>query len=310
MLPLPLTFLHRHRSDIAESCAARLAATGLWNIFNPSPATTPEGIAIAFRAGRHPGDTPFRAWFLPPGAPNDSSPLDLTAHFAAQGIAPVSDPKLVTLDGALWVTFNTGHFERPNRIFAAPLQPRVGAAVELTWPHRQEIEKNWALFTHDGALHAVYALSPLTILRERTGPRDGAIRFETLQSPQESATGGSRGPALSLGPQLVPLSGKSWATIVHRKLLWRGKRLYLGLPARLLAGDGGFTAEIGRRHLAHSPRALLGARTRHNRNLLSCTYFSGLILGDGRAVLGYGVNDLAAAFAEMPAGALGFGGPA
>jgi hypothetical protein len=302
---LPISFLATQSSPRSAGLLARLQRTGLWNIFNPSLAYTPHGIAIAFRAGRQPGDKPFRAYYLPP-EDGDERLIDLTEAFSSLGIAVVSDPKLVMLGDEIWVTFNTGHFEKPNRLFAAQIHPALSRPRELVLPGRELIEKNWAFFRRSGVLHALYSVVPPVVLRESGSAEKDHITFERIQS-MTTETPAARG-ALTIGTQLAPLDAEArdFATIVHRKFYWRGKRAYLGLPARLRCEDDSYSVTIGRRYLGHSFRALFGDDIRHNRNLLSCTYFSGLIVADGRTLIGYGINDVAANFADVSAQVLGF----
>jgi hypothetical protein len=49
---------------------------------------------------------------------------------------------------------------------------------------------------------------------------------------------------------------------------------------------------LGSAWFVHSPESLLGDSVKHNTNLYSCTYFSGLQASDNRLSLGYGVNDV------------------
>ena len=51
---------------------------------------------------------------------------------------------------------------------------------------------------------------------------------------------------------------------------------------------------------------MLGASKKHNPNLLSCTYYSGLVANDTTALISYGINDLDFSFAEVTKSELGF----
>jgi hypothetical protein len=298
---LPIRFLNSRQSPRTASLSHRLNSTGLWNIFNPSVATTESGIAIAFRAGRWPGDKPFRAYYLS----GDDAPVDLSEAFTSRVLPAISDPKLFTLNDEIWVTFNTGHLEKPNRIYIAQMHPNQSRPYELVLSGRQPIEKNWALFTVNGVLHAIYSISPLIVLRAVGHQSDDKIVFErtvggaSLQHPYES---------YALGSQLAALDkvGHQFALIAHRKFHLNKRRIYLGLPIQIRRDREGQTLVPGRRYLAHSLKSLLGDSPRHNPNLLSCTYFSGLAVAGDRAVLAYGVNDVSAAFAEVPLRELGF----
>lgn len=298
--------MSRRQSWRTAELLARLEVLDLWNVFNPSIVETVEGVAIAFRAGRWPGDRPFRAYYLPPGE-ETARPLDLTEAFAFYGITVVSDPKLLLLENEIWVTFNTGHFENPNRIFAARLHPAMSAPYELVIRGRQSIEKNWALFRRKSALHVVYSVSPLVVLKQQELTSDRQIVFGPLVSNEAAERSGVG--VLTLGSQLAALEAKGagFAAIVHRKFSWKGKRSYLGLAARIWLEDETYKITFDRNYLAHSIRSLRGDKIRHNPNLLSCTYFSGLIVTGEHAILSYGINDVTAGFADIPACSIGLG---
>jgi hypothetical protein len=50
--------------------------------------------------------------------------------------------------------------------------------------------------------------------------------------------------------------------------------------------------------MVHSPESLLGSAVRHNDNLFSCTYFSGLQASEAGVALGYGINDVEFGFSR------------
>ncbi len=307
MLNLPkIRFLGTHRSSRTEALNQRLRRTGLWNVFNPSIVAVAGGVAVAFRAGRWPGDKPFRAYYLPPDDSCETL-IDLTGTFALAGSAHICDPKLLKLDNEIWVTFNTGHFEKPNRIFIAQLHPSLSDPYELILSDRNQIEKNWALFRRNGTLYAVYSVQPLVILRaldRRSTAR--TIEFERVQDDAAGATVGQG--SLTLGSQLVALDScaSEYGAIVHWKLHVGKKRTYIGLPARIRRNGDILVANIGNTYLIHSFRALFGGSILHNPNLLSCTYVSGITIADDCALISYGINDIDAGFAEIPVRKVGF----
>ena len=82
----------------------------------------------------------------------------------------VADPRFVTLQGRLYLHFNTGSIPTPNRIFLVKVDPvtlrPAGPARELVrGGSRQEVEKNWMLFGHGDAVYVIYSFAPLVILR-------------------------------------------------------------------------------------------------------------------------------------------------
>ena len=80
------------------------------------------------------------------------------------------DPRFLVYRGRLFVHYNNNFLTRPNQIHLVELDPDTLEArsparpLNLDGP-RQEIEKNWLLFEHDGELLAIYQIAPHTILR-------------------------------------------------------------------------------------------------------------------------------------------------
>jgi hypothetical protein len=80
------------------------------------------------------------------------------------------DPRFLVYRDRLFIHYNNNFRTRPNRIFLVEVDPDTLAArsparpLQLEGP-RQEIEKNWMFFEHDGDLFAVYRVAPHTILR-------------------------------------------------------------------------------------------------------------------------------------------------
>ena len=82
----------------------------------------------------------------------------------------VADPRFVTLQGRLYLHFNTGSNPTPNRIFLVEVDPvtlsPAGPAREIVLSgSRQDVEKNWMLFGHGDAVYVVYSFAPLVILQ-------------------------------------------------------------------------------------------------------------------------------------------------
>jgi hypothetical protein len=80
------------------------------------------------------------------------------------------DPRFLIYRDRLFIHYNNNFRTSPNRIFLVEVDPDTLAArsparpLHLNGP-RQEIEKNWMFFEHDGDLFAVYRIAPHTILR-------------------------------------------------------------------------------------------------------------------------------------------------
>lgn len=88
------------------------------------------------------------------------------------------DPRFLVYGDRLFVHYNNNFQTRPNQISLVELNPDTLEAKTSARPlhldgPRQEIEKNWMLFEHEGELLAVYQIAPHTILRvnlEGNGP--------------------------------------------------------------------------------------------------------------------------------------------
>jgi hypothetical protein len=80
------------------------------------------------------------------------------------------DPRFLVYRDRLFVHYNNNFLTRPNQLHLVELDPDTLEAKGTARPlhldgPRQEIEKNWMLFEHEGDLLAVYQIAPHTILR-------------------------------------------------------------------------------------------------------------------------------------------------
>jgi len=94
------------------------------------------------------------------------------------------DPRFLIYRDRLFAHYNNNFTTRPNQIYLVELDPDTLEARSLARPlhldgPRQEIEKNWLLFEHDGDLLAVYQIAPHTILRVDLAGT-GSIKCATL----------------------------------------------------------------------------------------------------------------------------------
>ena len=94
------------------------------------------------------------------------------------------DPRFLVYRDRIFIHYNNNFMTRPNQVFLVELDPDTLQArsparpLHLDGP-RQEIEKNWMIFEHEGELLAVYQIAPHTILRlDLAGA--GPIACETL----------------------------------------------------------------------------------------------------------------------------------
>jgi hypothetical protein len=302
-----LQFLSRYRSPVVGSLKETLRNFGITNPFNPSVQYTMDGLVVAIRGLRNDAAKPFDAFLMRfDNAGTLLGPVvSLGERFGSELSAPVCDPKLFIRDNRCWMTFNTGHFEQPNRIFISQVEPELGPLVEVNFPEREKIEKNWAFFEHEGTLHALYRALPPIVLRE-TGQDKDVIQFERVRElePQSIASPRmqTKQPFLTIGtqPVLVDPERSRFVFIGHRRWYRKGKRLYLGTPLSLSLNEKQARVKSYNRFLAHSARAILGSKIKHNPNLFSCTYFSGMSLSGSNALVSYGINDVDFSVAEVP----------
>ncbi len=292
--------LARHGTTWTDQVSEALRGTGIENIFNPSVLRIGDQTWVAFRGLHAQQPKPFRAFVLRLNDTPYQSPivLDLTQNFATRIGYPVADPKLFEFDGQPWVTFNTGHFEKPNSIYIAPLTPEIGQPLKIEISDRQAIEKNWGFFQFEGRLCALYSLDPLVVLTEHKRSAS-QLHMQAEQTAFQKPRQSSR-PVLTMGTQPVELSpgAGTFALVAHRRFYFRKKRLYAGRP--VVVDLPNKRLHIGSSFWFHNLRALRGGQPRHNPNLLSCTYVSGLTRMGFDFVVSYGINDVDFALAQLP----------
>lgn len=147
-------------------------------MFNPGLLRDRDGWLLAYRVVSEPDlrrrvalcrlDQSFRV------APGSALPLSDAIRFSKPEEYPeqartwFADPRLYRLQGRLFVYWNSGWHEPQNHQFLQELDPTtfrpIGEPRELTLVGtRQKLEKNWALFEHDG-LFAVYSVNPHRVL--------------------------------------------------------------------------------------------------------------------------------------------------
>jgi hypothetical protein len=170
-------------------------------IFNPGLLRDGSGWLLAYRVVTEPSlkrriavcrlDEQFRVL--------TGSQLPLSDWLAVErvdGIAPeatdwFADPRLYRLSGRIFLYWNSGWHEPQNHQFlqeldANTLRP-LGKPRELLLSGRQKLEKNWALFEHDG-IHAIYSINPHRVLKVPT-EGDGPIQCADATLPLPNAGG-------------------------------------------------------------------------------------------------------------------------
>jgi len=149
---------------------------------------------------------------------------------------------------------------------------------------RQKIEKNWVFYQANNTLYALYSLSPLKILK-CTKVGENLSCAEVLGLSQKNNF-----ERLSLGTPLLHWEGDRYICLAHKKYYFKGKRLYTGIPIIFDAKNQSITTQ--KNEFIHSFKSLLGAKKKFNKNLFSCTYFSGIMKKGMDVILTYGINDV------------------
>lgn len=277
----------------------------IWNAFNPSISAIDGGWAYAFRGASTPGVKPFRAWFFKTDSEGTLDPrnlVDLTEAAGECGIPIVADPKLVKLNGRLFVTFNSGYVAHgQNDIYLQQVYPTILSPQRCVLPTRFSVEKNWAFrIDPTGQLRVLYGVSPLVELTLVAGELgdDSDLQFSI-----DSRIGqlGAQSD-LTIGTQLlIDETGKA-SMVLHQKIRVLNRRAYVGRFATIDWSSGVPELTVGRTKLVHSALSMLPPLRRHNPNLISATYFSGLTRVGNSLVFSYGVNDLKYGIAEVEEG--------
>jgi len=202
------------------------------------------------------------------------------------GLSKVSDPKLFKIGHSVYCTFNTGHIEnKSNQLFLFEIKDFEKIDIkECKYSERKRIEKNWSFFERNNELCALYSINPLKILKG-TALDGGTINFNELYCED------SQLPQYSIASPMVQISKNKYVMISHKKLVCNNKRLYLGLPLIFNAKERTITRSRST-YLIHSFTSLFGSKFKFNKNLISCTYFSGIDMNRNNFILSYGINDI------------------
>jgi hypothetical protein len=272
-----------------ETAFVNLIDTDVYrNVFNPSVQICDGITYIAFRAFSLIGENKFHAYLLKYDSSNKTKQVsDISDHCTVYGIDVCADPKLVLLDNDIWLTFNTGYSISDNSIYLLSVMGEMGKPYRCELPQRNRIEKNWAFFKENNSLQAIYSLKPFKkIFLSRIDEASSTYHFEFTGN---SLPAKSTNINLSIGTQLI-CDNHFFYLVAHEKIRIAGKRIYLGRFVRINEDKTGI--EIHPARVIHSYKSLLGAKKKHNSNLLSCTYFSGLFIRGNDFVVSYGINDV------------------
>ncbi len=207
------------------------------------------------------------------------------------------DPKVFTVGDEMYLTFNSGWVPSGgNDIFVMKVYPTLGEPKKVIYEARRGQERNWAFFSERGEIYAIYQIAPLVILKLEKASANLWWLVDHLRREGANVL-----HDLTLGTQ-PSRHGSRYYFMAHRKYLFRQKKVYLGRLCALDPGDMSVTAGEG--WMGHSRESLLGSEVKHNTNLFSCTYFSGLQASDSGITLGYGVNDVDFGFSTYGLGEL------
>ncbi len=162
------------------------------------------------------------------------------------------DPRFLVYDNRLFIHYNNNYVTRPNQIYLVEvdsdtLMAKAPARPLMLPAPRQEIEKNWMLFAHEGEVWAVYTIAPHVILRvplAGTGPIHCQRAFTTTWDP--SVYSRHYGQLCGGAPPIR--YGELYLSIFHSYRLVGALRHCLPLfPDRLIKGLPRYPAAVVRR---------------------------------------------------------------
>lgn len=211
--------------------------------------------------------------------------IDLNDVFEAKFGCRPADPKLFSLGGEVFFTINTGYSQQEyNRVFLCNWN---NGELVIRDCHidskRSVVEKNWMFFLLKNEMYLLYSISPQLKLFKLKSISQSKAFFSVVLSKTVSNRN------LSIGTPLIEF-GNQLRLIAHEKFKIGKKRMYLGVPVtiNLLSND----VKISKEYFFHSLSSLLGDKHKFNKNLLSCSYFSGLQkIGEDKTMVSYGIND-------------------
>lgn len=214
--------------------------------------------------------------------------LNLSEYFLKHlNISKVADPKLFMMNNNVWCTFNTGYIsDAYNKIGLFEItNEKIGLTYLCSYSKRARIEKNWAFFKKNEQLFCLYSLSPLKILKAKVY-KDSVIDFEDFYENKLQDF-----KNYTIGTPLVE-DADYFYFVSHRKFYYKGKRLYFGRPFKLSFKKKEPYVQKCKYLLFHSLKSLFGDKFKFNKNLISCTYFSGIQKVNDHMMLIYGINDV------------------
>lgn len=287
--------LKNKQTNLTKRLNDALAVQQIVNVFNPSICLYGDKIYITFRGSQASGKKPFDAYLLIIVNDTENQQLINLTEILSKYAAPVADPKLLILEDNIWVTFNTGWSKDFNEIYLSQITPCIQPPKRCVYHNRQQIEKNWSFFMRGDKLLALYMLENAQFLSADLHQYSDKIVFS------DCSILSSRLPDLkhySQGTQVLNYQHQYYL-VAHRKFYRKEKALYIGRMVKFSLEGKRVEFALSRKYIFHSLKSLMGAKKKHNDNLISCSYFSGLSMRDDEILLAYGVNDVDFCFSEI-----------
>jgi hypothetical protein len=267
--------------ELTEHFEGALQPLALRNVFNPSFYLDGKLKIFGFRAIPKDNDWLMSYISVDDGAKREVRNISYDL-FDVMKTRRLIDPKIFRLGEDIFATFNSGWIPGGNDLYVMKVHPHFETPKRLSFEGRCEQERNWAFFEEQGEIFALYSISPLRILRL-------VEEDATSWRMEEFFCGDGLSLDLSIGTPLSGGRGK-YDFVAHKKLFWGRKKLYLGRYCHFDFLNK--TIIVGKKWLFHSLGCLLGNATKHNTNLISCTYFSGIRSVGNWVSVAYGINDV------------------
>lgn len=255
-------------------------------VFNPSYVTHKQTSYLAIRVFDDITNSIFSMLYFWKNEKNIQS-INLTVYFNnIGGFNKVSDPKLFIMNNCLWGSFNTGHTDKEkNKLCLFEMESsKIKNYYLCIYDKRNRVEKNWTFYSIDNQLFCLYSISPLIVLKAISFI-DNHVVFEEYYKGDTVQF-----KNYSIGTQMIKIN-RCFYFIAHKKIFLNGKRLYFGKPFKFEFLDKPVLTS-SKKFLIHSFRSLIGNKHKFNKNLISCTYFSGLSSQNDKIHLSYGINDI------------------
>lgn len=207
-----------------------------------------------------------------------------------------ADPRYFMFKSKRYLTFNSGHFERPNKLYIQEISDEggvVGTPIVVSFKERREIEKNWSFFEKDGRLYTVYSICPFKVLKvdldfvTRKAVCHELVSYAWNIDNYQKKYGELRGGCSPIR------YGESYLFVVQSNVLFFGKSIY---TANLLQFDENTfePQKIGAKpvFLMTFSQIYIKPLKMLNKRVFTCIYPTGMqIIGDKKLLVSFGIND-------------------